>query len=298
MPEDVSDSDSPPGCVAKERDMELRELAMQVATIAVEAGRHALQDQINPHDPRSTSAIDRGTQFSSGIDTRLIRYCRTRIADLEPCDGFWEEEAGNRKPGGRYWCIGHIDGPVNYVRNMAEWTVTISLFAVDETGHASPILGIVHAPVLGLTYLAAKGQGAIRIRRTIVGDKREKIIPSTMDTLKGSVISFGMSYFPNESEQVLQIVSRMAGKPADIKRVGPVSLDLCRVADGSYDAYFEPALHSWDIPAVSAAAVVVREAKGTLWRWDGGHVRWDGSNDVVATNGIIDKELGSYLVFD
>ena len=49
---------------------------------------------------------------------------------------------------------------------------------------------------------------------------------------------------------------------------------------------------------MSAAAVVVREAKGTLWRWDGGHVRWEGSNDVVATNGIIDKELGSYLVFD
>ncbi|QYN60672.1 inositol monophosphatase family protein [Bifidobacterium asteroides] len=275
--------------------MELRDLAMQVATIAVEAGRHALQDQINPHDPRSTSTIGQGTQFSPGIDTRLIRYCRTKIAALDPMDGFWEEEAGNRRPGGRYWCLGHIDGPVNYVRNMAEWTLTISLFAVDEKGHASPVLGIVHAPVLGLTYLAAKGQGAIRIRRTIVGDKREKIIPSTMATLTGSVISFGMSYFPNESEKVLQIVSRMAGKPADIKRVGPVSLDLCRVADGSYDAYFEPALHSWDIPAVSAAAVVVREAKGTLWRWDGGHVRWEGSNDVVATNGLIAKDLNTYL---
>ena len=255
--------------------MELRDLAMQAATIAVEAGRHALQDQINPHDPRSTSAIGQGTQFSPSIDTRLIRYCRTKIAALDPMDGFWEEEAGNRRPGGRYWCLGHIDGPVNYVRNMAEWTLTISLFAVDEKGHASPVLGIVHAPVLGLTYLAAKGQGAIRIRRTIVGDKREKIIPSTMTTLNGSVISFGMSYFPNESEKVLQIVSRMAGKPADIKRVGPVSLDLCRVADGSYDAYFEPALHSW--------------------RWDGGHVRWEGSNDVVATNGLIAEDLNTYL---
>ncbi|MEK0306423.1 inositol monophosphatase family protein [Bifidobacterium favimelis] len=276
--------------------MELRDLAMEVATIAIEAGRHALQDQINPHDPRSTSGIGGGNQFTSGIDDRLIHYCRTKILKLEPFDGFWEEEAGNRRPGGRYWCVGHIDGAINYVRNMAEWTVTISLFQVDETGHASPVLGIVHAPVLGSTYLAAKGEGAIRIRRTMVGDKREKIMPSTMRSLEGAVVSFGMSYFPQESVNALKIVAEMAGKPADIKRVGPTSLDLCRVADGSYDAYFEPMLHSWDIPAVSAAAVVVREAKGKLSRWNGDHVRWDDSNDVMATNGLITDDLTRYLL--
>ncbi|BDR52738.1 inositol monophosphatase [Bombiscardovia nodaiensis] len=275
--------------------MELRDLTVQTAHIAVEAGRHALQDQINPHDLRNQMRTDNDARFASEIDDRLVHYCRTKILAADPCDGFWEEEGSDRKPGGRYWCLGHIDGSINYVRNMAEWTVTISLFEVDQVGKARPILGIVHAPVMGLTYMAAQGQGAIRVRRTMVGDKREKIMPSTTSTLKGSVVSFGMSYFPRESERALKTVSAMAGRPADIKRVGPTSLDLCRVADGSYDAYFEPMLHSWDIPAVSAGAIVVWEAQGRLSQWNGEPVSWEHNNDVVASNGLITDELSQYL---
>lgn len=75
--------------------------------------------------------------------------------------------------------------------------------------------------------------------------------------------------------------------PADIKRVGPASLDLCKVADGTYDAYFEPMLHVWDIPAIAAGTVVVWEAQGTLSRWDGERIHWRHDNDVVASNGLI-----------
>ncbi|RBP99934.1 inositol monophosphatase family protein [Bifidobacterium xylocopae] len=275
--------------------MELRDLAIRTAHIAGEAGRHALQDQINPHDLRNPMRADGDSRFASEIDDRLIRYCRAKIVASDPCDGFWEEEGSDRKPGRKYWCLGHIDGSINYVRNMAEWTITISLFNVDQEGRAKPVLGVVHAPVLGLTYLAAEGQGAIRVRRTTVGDKREKIMPSTTRQLKGSVVSFGMSYFPRESERALKTVAQMAGRPADIKRVGPTSLDLCRVADGSYDAYFEPMLHSWDIPAVSAGAVVVWQAQGRLCQWNGQPVSWEHNNDVVASNGLIDGELAHYL---
>ncbi|BDR54938.1 inositol monophosphatase [Bombiscardovia apis] len=275
--------------------MELRDLTIQTAHIAVEAGRHALQDQINPHDLRNQMQADSDARFVSEIDDRLIRYCRTKIEAADPCDGFWEEEGSDRKPGGHYWCLGHIDGSINYVRNMAEWTITISLFEVDQAGKPRPILGIVHSPVLGLTYMAAEGQGAIRVRRTTVGDKREKIMPSTTSSLKGSVVSFGMSYFPRESERALKTVAQLAGRPADIKRVGPTSLDLCRVADGSYDAYFEPMLHSWDIPAVSAGAIVVREAQGRLSQWNGEPVSWEHNNDLVASNGLITEDLFQYL---
>lgn len=275
--------------------MELRDLAIQTAHIAVEAGRHALQDQINPHDLRNQIRSDGSSRFVSEIDDRLIRYCRARIADSSPCDGFLEDVGYDRKPGKRYWCLGHIDGSINYVRNMAEWTITISLFEVDEQGKAKPILGVVHAPVIGVTYMAAQGQGAIRVRKTTVGDKREKIMPSTTRTLKGAVVSFGMSYFPRESERALETVVQMSGEPADIKRVGPTSLDLCRVADGSYDAYFEPMLHSWDIPAVSAGAVVVWEAGGQLSQWNGEPVSWEHNNDVVASNGLITENLCQYL---
>ena len=94
-----------------------------------------------------------------------------------------------------------------------------------------------------------------------------------------------MSYVPEESKRALSAVASIAGKPADIKRVGPASMDLCKVADGTYDAYFEPHLHKWDVPAVSAGAVVVWEAQGRLRQWNGELIHWRRENDVVASNG-------------
>ena len=91
------------------------------------------------------------------------------------------------------------------------------------------------------------------------------------------------------------MVAKIAGRPADIKRVGPASLDLCKVADGTYDAYFEPHLHEWDVPAVSAGAMVIWEAQGHLTQWNGESVHWRQENDVMATNGLITNDLSQYL---
>ena len=272
----------------------LRDLALKVAEIARAAGKHALQDQLNPHD----TVVSRDTasqHFASEVDNRLLRYISGRLAEMEHFDGFWQTRPSGCKPGQRYWCVGKLDGAINYVRNMGEWSVTISLFEFNDEGSAQPILGVVHVPALGETYLAAQDCGAVRIRSTPVGEKREKVVPSMTSSLDGSVVSFGMSYLPGESERVLNTVSSLGGRPADIKRVGPASLDLCKVADGTYDAYFEAQLHEWDVPAMSAAAVVVWEAQGTLHRWDGNPIHWRQSNDVVCSNGLIDRDLKPYL---
>ena len=197
--------------------------------------------------------------------------------------------------GQRYWYIGKIDGVINYVRHMSEWTVTAALFEFGPDNEPKPIIGIVHAPALGLTYLAARGAGAVRIHKTTVGEKRDKVVPSMTSSLDGSVLGYGMSFLPGESQRALDVASSLAGRPADIKRVGPASLDLCKVADGTYDAYFEPMLHVWDIPAIAAGTVVVWEAQGTLSRWDGERIHWRHDNDVVASNGLIIRELQHYL---
>ncbi|RBP98424.1 inositol monophosphatase [Bifidobacterium aemilianum] len=275
--------------------MELRELALKVGQVAQDAGKHALLDQLNPHDLANVSIPKDEVQYTSETDQRLVKFLENRLTYLDPFQGNWRDRPEDSKPGDRYWCVGNVDGSINYIRNMAEWAVTISLFEFNEKGSAQPILGLVHAPVLGLTYLAAKGQGAIRIRKTPMGDKREKIMPSTMHSLDGSVVSYGMSYVANESERALRVISALAGRPADIKRIGPVSLDLCKVADGTYDAYFEPHLHKWDIPAVSAGTVVVWEAQGAVAQWNGQQIHWRRENDVVASNGLILPELKPYL---
>lgn len=276
--------------------MELRELAMQAASIAQDAGKHALNDQITPKD---LGALDIGSRdYSRGLDVdyRLAQFIYNRLTYVDCFQGRWEDRPEHGAPGSRYWCIGGIDGVINYSRNMAEWAVTISLFEFNEHGSAQPIIGIVHVPALALTYLAARGQGAIRIRRTPLGEKREKIMPSTTTKLDGSVVAFGMSFKPEEAQQALDVVYRLAGRPADIKRIGPASLDLCKVADGTYDAYFEPRLHQWDVPAMSAGAVVIWEAQGKLCDWAGGTIHWRQENDIVASNGLVDDELRPYLL--
>lgn len=269
---------------------------MEVARVAQDAGRHALTDQLNPHDLSSPKRQNEETRFTSGVDDRLVRFIRNRLTYLDPFDGFWHQRPDVCHPGQRFWCVGNLDGAINYVRNMAEWTVTVSLFEFNEQNSAQPILGVVHAPALGVTYMAARGQGAVREQRTTIGVKRAKIMPSITPSLDGSVVSFGVSYLPEEAGRALRVVAALAGRPADIKRVGPASLDLCRVADGTYDAYFEPHLHKWDVPAISAGTVVVWEAQGHLSQWDGSQIHWRRENNIVATNGLIDTDLQQYLV--
>lgn len=274
----------------------LRVLALKVAQVAQDTGRHALQDQINPHDLDVFSIPSTSMRLGSSIDKKLISFIENRISYIDPFDGMWRDRPKDARPGQRFWCVGSIDGAINFRRNMSEWTITISLFEFNEERSAQPILGIVHAPALGLTYAAAKGQGAIRIRRTPIGEQRGKVMPSTTASLTGSVVSFGMSHVPAESARAFSVLNEIAGKPADVKRVGPVSLDLCKVADGTYDAYFEPHLHRWDISAVSAGTVVVREAQGSVCRWNGNPIHWRSENDIVASNGLILDELRPALL--
>lgn len=276
--------------------MELQEMTLAVARIAVDAGKHVLSEQTTPRKLNRLKVPKESTQFDLDINYKLMDFLGQRLTQLEPFNGLWNDRPEECRPGERYWCPGNIDGAVNFIRNMPEWSITISLFEVNEYGSAQPILGVVHAPALDMTYMAVRGMGAIRVRKTPIGDKREKIIPSTTPSLDGSVVSFGMSYVQEESMRALQVVSAIAGRPTDIKRVGPVSMDLCKVADGTYDAYFEPHLHTWDVPAVSAGAVVVWESQAKLCQWNGTDIHWRSDNDVVASNGIIINELRPYLI--
>ena len=82
------------------------------------------------------------------------------------------------------------------------------LFEFGPDNEPKPIIGIVHAPALGLTYLAARGAGAVRIHKTAVGEKRDKVVPSMTSSLDGSVLSYGMSFIPSESQRALDVAPR------------------------------------------------------------------------------------------
>lgn len=187
----------------EETPQDLRNLALKVAGLLEEAGQHALHDQLNPRNlaQPSTENADRGPRYKLEVDNKIMRFMSARIADIAHFDGFWTTRPAESRPGQRYWYIGKIDGVINYVRRMSEWTVTAALFEFGPDNEPKPIIGIVHAPALGLTYLAARGAGAVRIHKTAVGEKRDKVVPSMTSSLDGSVLSYGMSFIPSESQR-------------------------------------------------------------------------------------------------
>ena len=162
----------------EETPQDLRNLALKVAGLLEEAGQHALHDQLNPRNlaQPSTENADRGPRYKLEVDNKIMRFMSARIADIAHFDGFWTTRPAESRPGQRYWYIGKIDGVINYVRRMSEWTVTAALFEFGPDNEPKPIIGIVHAPALGLTYLAARGAGAVRIHKTAVGEKRDKVV--------------------------------------------------------------------------------------------------------------------------
>ena len=82
--------------------MDLQQLAMQVAKVAQDAGRHAAQDQLTPHLLKTNSRADdeaNREKYSSDIDDTVVRYLREKVVQLNPLDGFWEEVGSERTPG-------------------------------------------------------------------------------------------------------------------------------------------------------------------------------------------------------
>lgn len=275
--------------------MDLRKLTSAAERVVYDAGRHVLQERTGTVLVSDEHEAAAELSAVSEVNDKLVRYLRAECVKLDPLNGFWEEVGYERRPGEYYWCAGGLDGAINYGRQMSEWTVTLSIFTVDDSFNPRPVSGVVHVPVFGLSFMGAEGEGGVRINRTDSGIRRYPMKPSIQKSVDSAVICFGMSYFSEESKQALEVVSRLAGHPADVKRVGPASLDICRVACGTYDAYFEPRLHSWDVPAMSAAIPIARAAGAHISTWEGRELNWHEINDVVATNGVIDGDLMPYL---
>ena len=127
--------------------MDLQQLALEAARVAQDVGKHAFQAQASPTTMVESHIPDvAGEPPTLPINDRLVPFIENRLTYLDRFNGFWHNHPQQCQPGERYWCVGRIDGAINFVRDMSEWTVTISLFEIDEHGGANPILGVVHAP--------------------------------------------------------------------------------------------------------------------------------------------------------
>lgn len=183
------------------------------------------------------------------------------------------------------WIVDPLDGTTNFVHGIPFFCVAIAL-----AHRGRPVVGVVYAPALGERYVAARGAGATRIFRD--GSSRPLRVSRTA-AFEDTLLATGFSYNRNEPgrDDNTQSVARVLPRCRDLRRLGSAELDLCLVAAGVYDGYWERYLQPYD---VAAGAVVVREAGGAVTDFAGGD-DWLFGDSVIATNGLIHAPLSDLL---
>jgi len=232
---------------------ELRDLA---ATAAVEAGRLVATGRRGGITERGTksSATDVVTEF----DRASERVITERLQAARPHDALLGEE-GTAATGtsGVSWLVDPIDGTTNFLYGLPGWAVSIA--ALDEAG---ALAGAVFVPATGELFTAGRGRGA-----TLDG---EPIRCGATTELAQALLGTGFSYSPERRVAQATRLASMIGRVRDVRRFGAAAVDLCHVAAGRLDAYFEEWLGPWDL---AAGELIAREAGCTVSDFDGGPVR-------------------------
>ncbi|MGP0222588.1 MULTISPECIES: inositol monophosphatase family protein [unclassified Paenarthrobacter] len=185
------------------------------------------------------------------FDVAAENAVREAITAARPRDFITGEEHGTTRPSepsGYRWSIDPLDGTTNFIRNIAYYATSVAVADSDGVWLA----GVVHAPALGRVYSAAKGHGAWL---DVAGQSTRLTGPVPGRT--GLILATGFSYDPaTRGSQVAGLASLMEGF-ADVRRLGSAALDLCLVADGTFDAFGERGLNEHDF---AAGALVAEEA--------------------------------------
>src|ERR1019366_6091036 len=183
--------------------------------------------------------------FATHMDHASEKMIVSAILAARPNDGIiGEEGAHHESQSGITWVIDPIDGTVNYFYNLPGWNISIA--AKDEEG---VLIGIVYAPTLNSLWRASRGGGAFLNDRAIhCSDASE---------LKEALIATGFSYDVGERVRQGEKIAALIPKVRDIRRNGAAAVDLCHVASGAVDGYFESGLKEWDL---AAGGLIAREA--------------------------------------
>jgi myo-inositol-1(or 4)-monophosphatase len=254
--------------------VEARAIALEVGATA---GRALLEGWGRPGRVRTKAhATDLVTEWDTRIETLIDEELAARAPGV-PVLG--EELGGARAAAGARWVVDPVDGTVNFAHGLPLFGISIS-YEVD----GEPEAGVVVAPALGWTWAAARGAGA-----TWNG---APIAVSTTARVDEALLVTGFPYDRRESPRNnLAAWAHMQHVAGACRRLGAASLDLCFVATGWLDGYWEMKLQAWDL---SAGAIIVREAGGRVTALDGGPFV-SASGEVIASNGAIHDALVAEL---
>jgi len=208
-----------------------------------DAGGSAVRSKSSPTDPVTI------------VDTETERLLRDRLAVLRPGDPVLGEEGGGaaRVEAGRpLWVLDPIDGTVNFVYGIEGYAVSVGV----QIDGASVAGAVANVPT-GEVFSAAVGHGA-HVRR---GGVSTSLRCTAVDDLAMALVGTGFGYAREQRIRQAEVLARLLPDVRDVRRLGSCALDLCMVAAGRMDAYYEDGVHVWDW---AAGALIAAEAGAQL----------------------------------
>ena len=245
----------------------------QLLSVIREAGEIVLRAR---DIDRSITAKAGDANFVTEYDSAVQKFLFEKLAELYPDAAFvGEEDSADdiaRLNAGRAFVIDPIDGTTNFIRHFGHSCISVALCENGES-----VLGVIYNPYTDEMYCAEKGQGAWHI----CGGKRRPLRVSER-TLDNGLSLVGTSpYYADLHERTFFVMRTLFDHSLDIRRCGSAALDLCMIADGRAEVYFEASLSPWDY---AAGMLIVREAGGIVTQPDGTPVRLDRKCGVLAGN--------------
>jgi myo-inositol-1(or 4)-monophosphatase len=217
------------------------------------------------------------TDVVTVMDTASQRLIMDALRAARPGDGvLGEEGADDAGATGVRWIVDPIDGTVNYLYGIPQWAVSIAAEVEGEI-----VAGVVHNPVSGETFSARRGEGAY------LGERRLGVTGA--DDLGQALVGTGFSYVSAHRARQAEVLRAVLPVVRDIRRAGSASLDLCWLAAGRLDGFYERELKPWDL---AAGALIAREAGA---RVEGLHGRPPGETITIAAGPALFPALHDLL---
>ena len=219
----------------------MEDLLKLAVDIAKQAGDLLITRPSHLDVDTKTSAIDIVTQMDRASEKLIV----DAILKARPDDGIIGEEGANRPSKSGYtWVIDPIDGTVNYFYDMAGWSVSIAI--KDQSG---TLVGVVYSPTTSTLFTGTKGGGSYLNGKSLKCNN-----PIQLDK---ALIATGFAYRKELRELQVKQFNDLILKIRDYRRNGSAAIDICHVAAGIVDGYYEMGLYEWDL---AAAELIAKEA--------------------------------------
>lgn len=268
--------------------MDCKKIKALALKLAVEAGKIQTRKFRKNLTIQWKGVTDPVTEVDKAAEKLIVAGIRKAF----PSHAIVGEEGGAQGPaqdGAPFvWVIDPLDGTVNYSHGLPTFAVSIGVWErglrprqgkLWDAAYGTPLIGVVHAPALGETFVAERGKGAFCNGKRIRVSKQAKPLEA--------VLASGFSYHARTDGENVREWMEVLTKFQAIRRMGSAALDLCFCAAGRFDGFWEYGLKAWD---VAAGGLILQEAGGVVTNIAGKPYQM-GKPGIVGTNGRLQKPL-------